>query len=156
MNVRESRLAEVEQALQAFQWHRGLDTDAVRVVSVLAELREASVEVVRAVVVSDRDKQILRGGRISLVPSIIGELDMKVPKKFKAFSIPSEPLWRANNPTGVRWCATSYHLVLLIQSPLRDIFGRTNLTTSETCRRLGFELFPGVCVRTHGPPHWHA
>lgn len=53
MNARESSLAEVEQALQAFQWHRGLDTDAVRVVSVLAELREASVEVIRAVMVSD-------------------------------------------------------------------------------------------------------
>lgn len=54
MNSRESRLAEVEQALQAFQWHRGLDMDAVGAVSSLAGLRDASLEVVRAVVVSDR------------------------------------------------------------------------------------------------------
>lgn len=54
MNARESRLTQVEQALQAFQWHRGLDTDAVDVVSALAGLRDASLEVVRAVVVSER------------------------------------------------------------------------------------------------------
>lgn len=52
VNLRESRLAEVEQALQAFQWHRGLDTDAIGAVSSLAGLRDASLEVVRAVVVS--------------------------------------------------------------------------------------------------------
>lgn len=57
MGLRESRLAEVEQALQAFQWHRGLDTDAVGAVSALAGLRDASLEVVRAVVVSDRQQQ---------------------------------------------------------------------------------------------------
>lgn len=54
VNTRESRLTQVEQALQAFQWHRGLDTDAIGVVSVLAGLREASLEVVRAVVVSEQ------------------------------------------------------------------------------------------------------
>lgn len=54
MNLRQKRLTEVEQALQAFQWHRGLDTDAIAAVSALAGLRDASVEVVRAVVVSDR------------------------------------------------------------------------------------------------------
>ena len=54
VNLRESRLAEVERALQAFQWHRGLDTDAVGAVSSLAGLRDASLEVVRAVVVSYR------------------------------------------------------------------------------------------------------
>lgn len=54
MKLRESRLAEVEQALQAFQWHRGLDTDAIGALSALAGLRDASLEVVQAVVVSDR------------------------------------------------------------------------------------------------------
>lgn len=56
MKIREARLAEVEQALQAFQWHRGLDTDAIGAVSALAGLRDASLEVVRAVVVSGRSK----------------------------------------------------------------------------------------------------
>ncbi|CAB1120695.1 unnamed protein product [Ectocarpus sp. CCAP 1310/34] len=49
VNARESRLCEVEQALQAFQWHRGLDTDALGVVVSLAGLRDASLDVVRAV-----------------------------------------------------------------------------------------------------------
>lgn len=49
VNARESRLREVEQALQAFQWHRGLDTDALGVVVSLAGLRDASLDVVRAV-----------------------------------------------------------------------------------------------------------
>lgn len=60
MNFRESRLTEVEQALQAFQWHRGLDTDAVAAVSALAGLRDASIEVVRAVVVSERHETRVR------------------------------------------------------------------------------------------------
>lgn len=54
ISTRESRLTQVEQAMQAFQWHRGLDTDAVGVVSALAGLRDASLEVVRVVVVSER------------------------------------------------------------------------------------------------------
>ncbi|CAM9380944.1 unnamed protein product, partial [Ectocarpus sp. 8 AP-2014] len=49
VNARESRLCEVEQALQAFQWHRGLDTDALGVVVSLAGLRDASLDVVRSV-----------------------------------------------------------------------------------------------------------
>lgn len=52
VNLRESRLTEVEQALQAFQWHRGRDTDAVGLVAALAGLRSASLGVIRAVVVS--------------------------------------------------------------------------------------------------------
>lgn len=51
--MRESRLTEVEQALQAFKWHRGLDTDAVGLVDALRGLRDASLEVVRAIVVSN-------------------------------------------------------------------------------------------------------
>ncbi|CAN0476559.1 unnamed protein product, partial [Laminaria digitata] len=50
VSLRESRLTEVEQALQAFQWHRGRDTDAVGLVAALAGLRSASLRVVRAVV----------------------------------------------------------------------------------------------------------
>ncbi|CAM9358482.1 unnamed protein product [Ectocarpus fasciculatus] len=49
VNARELRLCEIEQALQAFQWHRGLDTDAIGVVVSLAGLRDASLDVVRAV-----------------------------------------------------------------------------------------------------------
>lgn len=52
VTLRESRLTEVKQALQAFQWHRGRDTDAVGLVAALAGLRGASLGVVRAVVVS--------------------------------------------------------------------------------------------------------
>lgn len=66
--MRESRLTEVEQALQAFKWHRGLDTDAVGLVDALKGLREASLEVVRAVVVSQ-----LRQGRASRISG--GELE---------------------------------------------------------------------------------
>lgn len=54
VSLRESRLTEVEQALQAFQWHRGRDTDAVGLVAALAGLRSASLGVIRAVVVSGR------------------------------------------------------------------------------------------------------
>lgn len=93
MNARESSLAEVEQALQAFQWHRGLDTDAVRVVSVLAELREASVEVVRAVMVSDQDKDVPRGGRMYLgLSDIVTFFTVTVPKTLQVVSLPSVPL----------------------------------------------------------------
>lgn len=43
----------MEQALQAFQWHRGRDTDALGLVDALAGLRDASLGVVRAVAVSE-------------------------------------------------------------------------------------------------------
>lgn len=54
MSLRESRLADVEQALQSFQWHRGRDTDAIGLVDALAGLRDTSRDVVQAVVVSVR------------------------------------------------------------------------------------------------------
>ncbi|CAM9829925.1 unnamed protein product, partial [Scytosiphon promiscuus] len=50
VSTRESRLTEVEQALQAFKWHRGRDTDAVGLVDALRGLRETSLEVIRAIV----------------------------------------------------------------------------------------------------------
>lgn len=62
MSLRESRLTEVEQALQAFQWHRGRDTDAVGLVAALAGLRSASLGVVRAVVVSGSRSVVAAAG----------------------------------------------------------------------------------------------
>ncbi|CAM9210278.1 unnamed protein product, partial [Hapterophycus canaliculatus] len=50
VTMREARLTEVEQALQAFKWHRGLDTDAVGLVDALRGLRDTSLAVARAIV----------------------------------------------------------------------------------------------------------
>lgn len=60
VETRELRLAELRNALQSFQWHRGRDTDAVGLITTLAGLRDASLAVVRAIVASITARETLQ------------------------------------------------------------------------------------------------
>lgn len=51
VELREMRLNDVQQALRSFRWYHGRNNDAMSLITALAGLRDASLAVIRAVVV---------------------------------------------------------------------------------------------------------